>query len=170
MLWLCGFSNDGRLPILPDSLFNSTSTQVPLVQVVRDFDAAWLLPSEHVVLVVCQWCRCVLGAWTQWPWIEAVCPDISQNLASLDTCHVMFLDVATTMLRKFMYFLSVFFFPFVLNGWMPSLLFKCFCNYSLTEGSAVVSNKFWGHVPTISEHGALSQVPENEANTKANKQ
>ena len=43
------------------------STQAPLVQVVRDFDAAWLLPSEHVVLVVCQRCRCVLGAWTQWP-------------------------------------------------------------------------------------------------------
>ena len=41
--------------------------------------------------------------------MEAVCPDVSQNLASLDTCHVMFLDVATTMLRKFMYFLSVFF-------------------------------------------------------------
>ena len=40
--------------------------------------------------------------------MEAVCPDISQNLASLDTCHVMFLDVATTMLRKFMYFLSFF--------------------------------------------------------------
>ena len=33
--------------------------------------------------------------------MEAVCPDVSQNLASLDTCHVMFLDVATTMLRKF---------------------------------------------------------------------
>ena len=42
--------------------------------------------------------------------MEAVCPDVSQNLASLDTCHVMFLDVATTMLRKFMYFLSVFVF------------------------------------------------------------
>ena len=37
--------------------------------------------------------------------MDAVCPDVSQNLASLDTCHVMFLDVATTMLRKFMYFL-----------------------------------------------------------------
>ena len=89
-----------------------TSTQAPLVQVVRDFDAAWLLPSEHVVLV----------AWTQWPWMEAVCPDVSQNLASLDTCHVMFLDVATTMLRKF-YFLSVFVFPnpFCVNVLLHSL-------------------------------------------------
>ena len=45
--------------------------------------------------------------------MEAVCPDVSQNPASLDTCHVMFLDVATTMLRRFMYFLSVFVFPFL---------------------------------------------------------
>ena len=43
--------------------------------------------------------------------MEAVCPDVSQNLACLHTCHVMFLDVATTMLRKFMYFPSVFVFP-----------------------------------------------------------
>ena len=33
--------------------------------------------------------------------MEAVCPDISQNLASLNTCYVMFLDVATTILSKF---------------------------------------------------------------------
>ena len=44
----------------------------------------------------------------QWPWMEAVCVDVSQNLAPLDTCHVMFLDVATTMLSKLMFFLSVF--------------------------------------------------------------
>ena len=40
--------------------------------------------------------------------MEAVCVDVSQNLAPLDTCHVMFLDVATTMLSKLMFFLSVF--------------------------------------------------------------
>ena len=72
-----------------------TSTQAPLVQVVRDFDAAWLLPSEHVVLV----------AWTQWPWMEAVCPDVSQNLASLDTCHVMFLPLCSGSLCIFCLFL-----------------------------------------------------------------
>ena len=44
----------------------------------RPFDVAWSLPSEHVVLI----------AWTQWPWMETVCLDVSQNLASLDTCRV----------------------------------------------------------------------------------
>ena len=43
--------------------------------------------------------------------MEAVCVDVSQNLAPLDTCHVMFLDVATTMLSKLMFFLSVFILP-----------------------------------------------------------
>ena len=42
--------------------------------------------------------------------MKAVCPDVSQNLATLDTCHVMFLDVATTMLSKIV-FSVCFYFP-----------------------------------------------------------
>ena len=120
MSCVCGSSsNDGRpsCPIHVEDIW----TQAPLTEVFRDYDAAWSLPSEHVVLVVWQWCRCVLVAWMQWPWMEAVCVDVSQNLAPLDTCHVMFLDVATTMLSKLMFFLSVFILPHTFFLWICAL-------------------------------------------------
>ena len=55
--------------------------------------------------------------------MEAACPDGSQNLAPVDTYHVIVKDVATIMLSK-LFFLSVFVSPTL-------ILWRCVCALAL---------------------------------------
>ena len=63
--------------------------------------------------------------------MEAVWPDVSQNLASLDTCHVMSLDVAATMLSKFV-FLSAFVSPTLFCVYVHVLLHSLYRGRSIS--------------------------------------
>ena len=62
-------TNDGRLSVLPVShweLFNSSPFGTSLHRLSTQRGCCHL---NMLCWLSCQWCRCVLVAWTQWPWM-----------------------------------------------------------------------------------------------------